>query len=113
MALYPGRCTAPLLVDKKTRSPVSNDSAAIVRTLQDLGNAGLEGCHGISLYPPSLREEIDAMNEYLYERVNNGVYRCGFATSQEGYDKAVEDLFLALDEIDSILGEAPFLLGPR
>ena len=62
-------------------------------------------------YPAQLRAEIDRINDFVYHRVNNGVYRCGFARSQEAYDAAYDELFAALDELDARLGRQPYLAG--
>ena len=65
----------------------------------------------IDLYPQDRRDEIDAVNDYVYENINNGVYRCGFATSQEPYEEAFAKVFAALDEIEARLGRSRFLVG--
>lgn len=76
---FRGRCTAPLLVDGTAKRIVCNESADILRSLNDLH---LSGCTDVDLYPADLRPEIDRLNTLIYENVNNGVYRCGFATTQ-------------------------------
>jgi putative glutathione S-transferase len=68
---------------------------------------------GPDLYPAPLRHEIDEINQFVYDNINNGVYRCGFATSQSAYDDAFDSLFAALDTIDQRLGRQRYLLGSR
>ncbi|GFH06840.1 GST N-terminal domain-containing protein, partial [Haematococcus lacustris] len=85
---FKGRCTAPLLVDKVTRRIVSNESADIMRMLNTLH---LPGCTSVELVPEQLRSEIDALNEQMYESINNGVYRSGFSTSQAAYDAVQQE----------------------
>jgi glutathionyl-hydroquinone reductase len=113
---YTGRCTAPLLVDKKAKSIVSNESADIVRFLNRLSQRRADSSTAtpaIDLYPPELAAEIDAVNDWVYELLNNGVYRCGFATSQAAYDRASKDVRLGLGRCDSTLSQRPFLAGDR
>lgn len=107
---YRGRCTAPLLIDKKSIRPVSNESSDIVRML---GQLQLPGASGVELYPQQLRPQIDAMNDKVYRCINNGVYRAGFATSQAGYDAAVGEMHGLLQEVEQQLGQSRFLLGDR
>lgn len=107
---FKGRCTAPLLVDKATRRLISNESASIVR---QLGEADLPGANGVDLYPEALRSQIDDLNGWIYPAVNNGVYRCGFATTQAAYDAASSQLHAALEKIDGILAGSRFLIGDR
>src|SRR5687767_12542577 len=106
---YTGRVTVPVLWDKAQERIVSNESADIIRMLNsafdELGDASLD------FYPEALRAEIDALNATVYEHVNNGVYRAGFATSQEAYEEAFRALFNTLDELDVRLDEQRFLLG--
>jgi putative glutathione S-transferase len=88
---YKGRCTAPLLVDKKTKKIVSNESKDIVRMLSAVAEA--QGSSSYStLRPQTLEREIDEMEKWMLEKLNNGVYRCGFATSQQAYNLAAEDV---------------------
>ena len=101
---YTGRITVPLLWDRETDQPVSNESADIVRMLND-------AFPGPDLAPEALRSEIDAWNTRIYAEVNNGVYRAGFARTQEAYDAAVLRLFAALDEIEAHLGHHRWLCG--
>ena len=104
-----GRVSVPLLVDKKTRTAVSNESAEIIRMM----NSAFDGVGATpgDYYPQALREEIDALNARIYETVNNGVYRCGFAGTQFAYDEAVEALFATLDMLEERLETRRFLFG--
>lgn len=109
---YTGRATVPVLWDKKTGTIVSNESADIVRMF----NSGFGDLadNRIDLYPAALRAEIDALNESLYPRLNNGVYRAGFATTAISYQQAFNDVFSQLDELEALLGDGrTFLLGER
>lgn len=106
---YTGRATVPVLWDKERRTIVNNESADIVRML-DQGFGGLAS--GPELYPAALRDEIDALNDYIYPRLNNGVYRAGFATTQEAYDEPVQDVFEALDTLEERLADGrSYLMG--
>lgn len=106
-----GRATVPVLWDKKQNTIVNNESADILRML----NSGFgELASGeYDLYPQELRAEIDALNDYIYPRFNNGVYRAGFATTQLAYDEAFADVFAALDTLESRLDGQRFLLGEK
>lgn len=106
---YSGRVTVPVLWDKKTETIVSNESADIIRQF----NQAFDHLTGndVDFYPQALRAEIDAINERIYKSVNNGVYQCGFATSQQAYEQAFEQLFSMLDELDSHLATHEFLVG--
>jgi len=108
---YTGKVTVPTLWDKKTRRIVNNESSEIIRML----NSEFSGIAGddTDYYPPNLRGEIDRINDFTYKNVNNGVYRCGFARSQEAYDAAYDQLFAALDELDVRLGRSRYLVGDR
>mmetsp|Transcript_5211 Transcript_5211/g.13129 ORF Transcript_5211/g.13129 Transcript_5211/m.13129 type:complete len:401 (+) Transcript_5211:34-1236(+) len=106
---FRGRCTAPLMVCKKTKSLVCNESADLVRML----NRVQAPPGSIDLYPEALRKEIDSTNEWVYEDINNGVYRCGFATTQVAYDKAEESVFKAMDRLEEMLSKARFLCGDK
>ena len=106
---YDGHVSVPVLWDKHAGRIVSNNFPDITI---DLGTQfGQWATPGISLYPAALRAEIDALNERVYATVNNGVYRCGFATSQQAYDSAVAELFAALDDLDRRLATRRYLLG--
>ncbi len=87
---YKGRSTVPVLWDSKTNTIVNNESAEIIELLNsEFG----ELATGVDLYPAALREEIDSLNQKIYDTVNNGVYKCGFAQTQTAYDQAVTALF--------------------
>jgi putative glutathione S-transferase len=107
---YSGRVSVPVLWDTKTRTIVNNESAEILRMLNQAFNAF--GDSKVDLYPAQLRHEIDRINEFVYENINNGVYRCGFATSQAAYEQAFGRLFDALDRVESLLADGPYLVGP-
>lgn len=107
-----GKYTVPVLWDKKKGTIVNNESAEIVRMLNSEFNE-LSSNPGLDLYPEDLRAAIDEANEWVYPQINNGVYRCGFATSQEAYDKAFDELFAALDRCEGILGRQRYLAGDR
>jgi putative glutathione S-transferase len=107
-----GRATVPVLWDKKLGTIVNNESADILRML----NSGFGDLahNSFDLYPADLREEIDALNARIYPRLNNGVYRAGFATTQVAYEEAFHDVFAMLDELEGRLSDGrDFLLGDR
>ncbi|MAY33512.1 MAG: glutathione S-transferase family protein [Rhodovulum sp.] len=106
-----GRVTVPILWDKKTDQIVSNESSEIIRMFNSAFN-DLTG-NDTDYYPEDLREQIDAINARVYDEVNNGVYKSGFATTQEAYDEAVVTLFDALDWLEGILSENRYLTGDR
>ncbi len=108
---YSGRVTVPVLWDKVRRTIVNNESAEIIRMFNSAFDA-LTG-NKEDFYPQALRAEIDAVNRIVYERVNNGVYRAGFATSQDAYAEAFTALFDTLDELDWRLAHQRFLVGAR
>ncbi|EJG2369029.1 glutathione S-transferase family protein [Vibrio parahaemolyticus] len=108
---YTGRVTVPVLWDKKTNTIVSNESSEIIRMFNSAFN-DLTGNHD-DYYPEPLRGVINEWNDYIYPNVNNGVYRCGFATSQEAYEEAFESLFSALDKIDGHLATHRYLAGNK
>ena len=103
------RVTVPVLWDRERKTIVSNESAEIIRMF----NGAFDELTGnvADLYPEPLRVEIDALNERVYARVNNGVYRAGFATSQEAYEEAFDALFEELDALDKRLADRRYLLG--
>jgi putative glutathione S-transferase len=106
---YTGRVTVPVLWDEVAGTIVSNESAEIIRMLdEELGRED-----GADLRPIELREEIDAVNDRVYTNVNNGVYRAGFATTQEAYDEAVRALFDTLAWLEQRLEDRRFLVGDR
>ena len=106
---FDGRVTAPVLWDRGEGRIVNNESSEIIRMFE----TGVLGGAGPELYPQELAAEIDAVNERVYETVNNGVYRCGFARTQAAYEAAFEPLFESLDWIEGLLGERRYLLGDR
>ena len=106
---YSGRVTVPVLWDTTTHTLVSNESADIIRMLNSAFNAF--GDASIDLYPPEFHEEIDRINAFVYENINNGVYRCGFASSQIAYQRAFDRLFNALDWVEARLARQPYLIG--
>ena len=108
---FEGRVTVPLLWDRETNRGVNNESSEIIRMLNSEFNAFASEPE-LDFYPEALRPEIDRLNDLIYPRINNGVYRCGFATTQEAYEEAFIDLFEALDELDDLLVERRFLTGP-
>lgn len=106
---YTGRVTVPVLWDKEKNRIVSNESAEIIRMFNSAFNE-LTGDKK-DFYPNNLKGEINSINELIYETVNNGVYRCGFATSQEAYEKAYYSLFDTLDRLEKILSTHRYLVG--
>ena len=109
---YTGRATVPVLWDKARRTIVSNESAEIVRML-DTGFGELARSD-VELRPEDLRDDIDALNDRIYPRLNNGVYRAGFATTQVAYEEAFGEVFAMLDELEARLSAAgPYLFGDR
>jgi glutathionyl-hydroquinone reductase len=108
---YQGRVTVPILWDKETRQIVSNSDDDLMRILNSAFDA--QTGNRLDLYPVEHREEIDALNETIYETVNNGVYRAGFATSQSGYEVAATALFKTLDELDERLATKRYLFGAQ
>jgi len=110
---YSGNITVPVLYDKKAKRIVNNESSEIIRQLntefkQFSSNATLAA---YDYYPEHLRTSIDEVNEWIYPHINNGVYRCGFATSQEAYSEAFQKLFLHLDKVEDILSKSRYLTG--
>lgn len=106
---YTGRVTVPVLWDKKKQTIVNNESAEIIRQFNEAFNH-LTG-DTQNFYPKPLRQEIDEINDKIYHTVNNGVYRCGFATSQEAYEEAYHELFRVLDELNTHLAHNDYLVG--
>jgi glutathionyl-hydroquinone reductase len=108
---YRGRVTVPVLWDTKTQRIVSNSDDDIMRMVNREFDRFTET--NIDLYPEDLCNEIDELNAFIYEHVNNGVYRAGFATSQNAYEQAVRRLFEALDILDARLARRRYLFGSR
>ncbi|MFB6108038.1 MAG: glutathione S-transferase family protein [Haloplanus sp.] len=108
---YTGRVTVPVLWDRERETVVNNESAEIMRML-DVAFHDL-GANDVDLYPEGYRDEVDDLLDAIYEPINNGVYRAGFAESQDAYDGAVSDLFAALDRYDDRLADRRYLAGDR
>ncbi|TGJ86885.1 hypothetical protein E0Z10_g1896 [Xylaria hypoxylon] len=111
---YSGRFTVPVLFDKKTDSIVNNESSEILRMFGTVFNAHLPADFAaVDLYPEALRKEIDEAGEWTYDTINNGVYKSGFATTQEAYERNVVRLFEALDRVEAQLKSSggPYFFG--
>lgn len=109
---YTGRATVPVLWDKKRKTIVSNESADIVRMLNS--GFGALASSDIDLYPAALSAEIDQLNDEIYPKLNNGVYRSGFATTQVSYEEAYHDVFSMLQTLETRLSDGrPFLFGSQ
>ena len=108
---FTGRCTVPLLWDTRTGTIVNNESSEIIRMLNREFAAFTDD--RADYYPPELAPEIDAVNERIYHNVNNGAYRCGFATAQQPYEQAARGLFETLDWIEATLTRQEHLVGER
>lgn len=106
---FTGRVTVPVLWDEQTGTIVNNESSEIIRMLNGAFDAW--GRADLDYYPEPLRAEIDAINEVVYATVNNGVYRCGFAQSQDAYESAYDALFATLDDLESRLSRQRYLVG--
>jgi len=116
---YTGRVTVPVLWDKERQTIVNNESSEIIRMFNSefaatgaTGATGAAGTNGEDYYPDELRADIDAINETVYDTVNNGVYKAGFATGQEAYEAAYDALFTTFDELETSLGRQRYLVGP-
>jgi len=110
-ACYSGRVTVPVLWDTQEETIVCNESAEIIRMF----NSAFDSLTGNTddYYPEPLRGEIDAINAFVYDNINNGVYKCGFATAQDAYEEAFDALFAALDELETRLSSQRCLVGNR
>ena len=108
---YTGRVTVPVLWDRKRETIVNNESAELMRMLPEA--FGRYATRDVDLYPESLRPEIDDVVTEIYQPINNGVYRAGFADTQAAYEAAIEDLFGALDRWDQHLADRRFLVGDQ
>jgi len=108
---FTGRATVPVLWDRKARTIVNNESSEIIRMLNsefdEFGNAALD------LYPEELRSAIDETNAFVYDAINNGVYRCGFARTQTAYEQSFHKLFAALDALEERLWRQRYLVGDQ
>lgn len=109
---YNGRSTVPVLWDTQEKAIVNNESAEIIEILNSQFNAFAK-YPTLNLYPEELQETIDNWNEKIYHAINNGVYRCGFAQTQDAYNKACDELFTTLDEIDALLATKRYLCGDQ
>ncbi|WP_395344020.1 glutathione S-transferase family protein [Ningiella sp. W23] len=105
------RVTVPVLFDKKTGQIVNNESAEIIRIFNSAFN-DITG-NDDDYYPQSLHSQINEINSFVYDNINNGVYKSGFATTQEAYEEAVKNLFAALDKVELILGDQRYLVGDK
>jgi putative glutathione S-transferase len=108
---YSGRVSVPVLWDKQEETIVSNESSEIIRMLNSAFDAW--GDASLDFYPEPLRGEIDRTNALVYPAINNGVYRAGFATTQEAYEEAFRELFAALDQLERRLSGQRYLVGDR
>lgn len=108
---FTGQITVPILWDKKTASIVNNESSEIIRMLNSAFNEFTEV--KTDFYPSQLQEEIDTVNQPIYDNVNNGVYRCGFATTQAAYEKAFDQLFDQLELTEQRLAKQRYLCGEQ
>ena len=105
---YTGRVTVPVLWDKKQNTIVNNESAEIIRMLNSEFNALTN--NNDDYYPQHLRKDIDAINEGVYKYINNGVYKCGFATEQAVYEEAFDELFAELEKLEKHLSKQRYLV---
>lgn len=108
---YTGRVTVPILWDKHTSTIVNNESSEIIRMFNSAFNS--VGAKEGDYYPEPLRDEIDEVNDRVYSTVNNGVYKCGFATTQAAYEEALYPLFESLDWLEERLSSRRYLVGDR
>jgi putative glutathione S-transferase len=106
---FSGKVTVPVLFDKKTNAIVNNESAEIIRIFNDAFNKITGDMN--DFYPTALRSQIDELNSYIYDNINNGVYKAGFAKTQKAYEKSVKKLFEALEDIEERLEGKEFLVG--
>jgi len=105
-----GKYTVPILWDKKLNTIVNNESSEIIRMLSSEFNEFAKN-PDLDIYPENMKESIDSVNEWIYPTINNGVYRCGFAKSQEAYTQAITELTESFDRVESILGKQRFIAG--
>jgi len=108
---FTGQITVPVLWDKKLQTIVNNESSEIIRMLNSAFNNFTDVT--VDYYPESLRQEIDGINQTIYRFINNGVYRCGFATTQVAYERAFDRLFNELDRVEEMLSKNRYLTGDQ
>ena len=108
---YTGRVTVPVLWDKKSETIVNNESSEIIRMFNSAFDKITH--NKLDFYPESLRNQIDEINAIVYKNINNGVYRAGFATTQNAYEEAYNNLFMTLDKLEDRLGERRYLTGEK
>lgn len=108
---YTGKVTVPVLWDKHKKTMVNNESADIIRMLNSEFNEFTDNKY--DYYPEEFREEIDKINDFIYHNINNGVYKCGFASTQKAYDKAFDALFYALEVLEQQLQDRQYLIDDR
>ena len=109
-----GRVTVPVLWDKTRGTIVSNESAEIIRMFNSAFDALIPAAEAaLDFYPEEMRGEIDRINTEVYDNLNNGVYKCGFATTQEAYEEALTALFGTLERLEEVLGRQRYLAGGR
>lgn len=106
---FSGLVTVPVLWDKKQQTIVNNESSEIIRMLNSAFDAFAK--HDIDLYPQHLAAQIDEINAMVYDKINNGVYKTGFASSQQAYLQAYNELFAAMDELEQLLASQRYLVG--
>lgn len=107
-ANYTGKVSVPVLWDKVKKTIVNNESSEIIRMLNSEFNDYAKNKY--DFYPSALRKEIDEINEFVYNNINNGVYKCGFAGTQQAYEEAFDVLFAALEKVEKILGQQKYLV---
>jgi len=108
---YSGRFTVPVLWDKKLETIVNNESSEIIRIFNTAFNKLVPKAAGVDFYPKKLQPEIDEVNTWVYDTINNGVYKSGFATTQEAYEANVFPLFKSLDRVEEMLSKSDYLVG--
>lgn len=109
---YGGRFTVPVLWDKKNHTIVNNESSEIIRMFNTAFNDFIPPAKAsLDYYPANLQAEIDDLNEWIYPNINNGVYRAGFASTQEAYEEAVQNIFEALDKVEKLITGKDYLVG--
>jgi len=109
---YDGRITVPVLYDKKDKKIINNESSEIIVILNKEFNDFAKNPN-LDLYPEDLQKKVEEVNEWIYDGINNGVYKCGFATSQTAYENNFIALFQALDKLEAILSKQRYLTGDK